>query len=118
MMIALSVIAMLLTLSAPSFSSFVGKRNITGSTNLIGAFFDNIKMEAVKRNSWVTITYNEDEENWCFGAELGAHTKCDCLASPETTDCKLDTGGNPIILSNTSKYMSENLTGTGRKVNI
>jgi prepilin-type N-terminal cleavage/methylation domain-containing protein len=102
LMIALSVIAILLTLSAPSFSSFVSKRNITGSTNLIGAFFENVKMEAAKRNSWVTITYNEHNENWCFGAQLGQHQQCDCLAGPEATDCKLDNGGNPIILSNTS----------------
>lgn len=102
LMIALSVITILLTLSAPSFSGFVSKRNITGSTNLIGSFFENVKMEAAKRNSWVTITYQEDEDNWCFGAELGEHQQCDCLAAPETTDCKLDTGGNPIILSNTS----------------
>jgi prepilin-type N-terminal cleavage/methylation domain-containing protein len=102
LMIALSVIAILLTLSAPSFSGFASKRNITGSTNLIGAFFDNVKMEAAKRNSWVTVTYSEDQENWCFGAELGEHQTCDCLAAPETTDCKLDVGGNPFILSNTS----------------
>lgn len=102
LMIALSVIAILLTLSAPSFSGFVSKRNITGSTNLIGSFFDNVKMEAVKRNRWVTITYKESGGNWCFGAELGRHDKCDCLASAETTECKFDTDGDPMVLSNTS----------------
>jgi type IV fimbrial biogenesis protein FimT len=102
LMISLSIVAILLTLSAPSFSGFIAKRQITGSTNLIGAYFENVKMEAAKRNRFVTITYKEDGGDWCFGAELGEHQKCDCLAAAETTDCKLDTGGNPITLSNTS----------------
>lgn len=102
LVVALSVIAILMTLSSASFSGFLSKRNITGSTNLIGAFFDNVKMEAAKRNSWVTITYDEGGGNWCFGAQLGKHQTCDCLAAPETTDCKLDAGGDSFILSNTS----------------
>ena len=106
LMIALSVIAILLTLSAPSFSGFISKRQVTGTTNLIASYFDNVKMEAARRNSFITITYNKstDGTQWCFGAKAGEHQTCDCLAEGDAMDCKLPVGGTtePMILSNTS----------------
>lgn len=111
LMVSLSVVAILMTLSVPSFSGFISKRKVTGTTNLIAAYFENVKMESAKRNSWITITYKKDADgiNWCFGAEKGHHQKCNCLAAPETTDCKLTADDKPMILTNLSDPAFEQL---------
>ncbi len=104
LLVSLSVIVILMTLSVPSFSGFIDKRTVAGSTNLIGAYFENVRMESAKRNSWITITFRKhaDGVNWCFGAEKGKNQTCDCLEAAETTDCRLAAGDKPMILSNTS----------------
>lgn len=107
LIITLSIIAILLSLSAPSYSEFINKRKIVGAANMISTYFENVKMESVKRSAWVTLTYKEssDGTNWCFGAKMGRHKSCDCLADPEVTDCRLDpdeTDNQAMIISNTS----------------
>jgi len=113
-----SVLALLLTLSAPSFSGFINKREVAGAANLISAFLDNIKMESIKRNRFVAITYMESENgiDWCFGAKVRPDKdaednqhECDCLASAETTNCRLDAGGPPVVFSNSSYSKFEGL---------
>jgi prepilin-type N-terminal cleavage/methylation domain-containing protein len=104
LLITLSVIAILLTLSAPSFSEFINKRQITGATNLVASYFDNVKMEAARRNSFITVTYQQNSRGtqWCFGAKAGRHNKCDCLAQGDEMDCKLTVGDDdqPMVLTN------------------
>jgi type IV fimbrial biogenesis protein FimT len=107
LIITLSVIAILLSFSAPSYSEFINKRKIVGTANLIGTFFENVKMESVKRSEWITLTYKESSNgaDWCFGAKMGRHKSCDCLADPAVTDCRLDPGetdNQAMIMSNTS----------------
>ena len=115
LMTALSIIAILLTLSAPSYSEFINKRTLAGATDLIGSYFENVKMESVKRNSWVTITYKEANggADWCFGATMDQHVKCDCMASAETTDCRLDANEEPMVLTSTSYKGFDDLQITG-----
>lgn len=105
-MITVSVLSILLSLSAPSYSEFINKRKVAGVTDQISTFFENVKMEAVTRNDFVTITYKKTGNNWCFGARTGQHAKCDCLATEpsESNACQIDLspGGQAVILSNTS----------------
>ena len=98
LMTALSVIAILMSLSAPSYSEFVTKRRVAGAANLIATFFENVKMESVKRNEFASITYKKSDngEDWCIGAVIGKDTACDCMA--ETAVCLIDS--DPVILSN------------------
>jgi type IV fimbrial biogenesis protein FimT len=79
---ALSVITILLSMSAPSYSEFIVKRKIAGGADLISTFFQNVKMEALKRNEFASVTYKkaDDGTNWCLGAVLGKEVACDCMA--------------------------------------
>lgn len=108
LIIALSVIALLMSLSAPSYSEFINKRKIAGAADMIGMYFENVKMESVKRNVWVTVNYKETSDGtaWCLGAQIGKHKRCDCMAAPAEEDyCQFnpdDANDAAMILSNTS----------------
>jgi prepilin-type N-terminal cleavage/methylation domain-containing protein len=98
LMTALSVIAILMSMSAPSYSEFINKRKVAAGANLIATFFENVKMEAVKRNAFATVSFQvaDNGTDWCLGAMLGKEVACDCLA--EVEECKID--GVTTILSN------------------
>ena len=97
LVITVSVVAIMAGLSAPAYSKFISKRKISVAANMIGVFFENVKMEAIKRNEFVTISYQSEEEDgsWCIGATVGSDAECDCMA--ETPECLIDTV--PTILS-------------------
>jgi len=96
LLVALSVIAILLTVSVPSYSEFITKRSVAGAAELITTFFENVKMESVKRNDYITINYKKSGENWCIGAVTGKDVACDCMAA--TPECLVDSV--PTVLSN------------------
>lgn len=98
LMTALSVIAILMSLSAPSYSEFISKRKVAGAANLVAEFFENVKMESVKRNEFASVTYKKADNgiDWCLGAVMGKDAACDCMA--ETEVCLIDSA--PVILSN------------------
>ena len=107
LMTALSTLAILLSLSAPSYSEFISKRKVAGAANLVASFFENVKMESVKRNEFASITYKKADNgtDWCIGAMMGKEVACDCMA--ETAACLIDSV--PTILSNESFDEFENL---------
>ena len=98
LMTALSVIAILLSLSTPSYSEFIVKRKVAAGADLIATFFDNAKMEALKRNEFASVTFKKADNgtDWCLGAVMGNDVACDCMA--ETPACQIDSV--PTILSN------------------
>jgi prepilin-type N-terminal cleavage/methylation domain-containing protein len=98
LMTTLSVIAILLSVSAPSYSEFISKRKVAAGADLIATFFGNVRMEAVKRNEFASVTYKKSENgtSWCLGAVIGKEVACDCMA--ETPACLIDSV--PTILSN------------------
>lgn len=100
LMVATSVIAILMSLSAPSYSEFVNKRKVSGAANLVATFFENVKMESIKRNEFASITYKKADNgtDWCLGAVIGREVTCDCMA--ETPVCLIDS--IPSVLSNES----------------
>jgi len=77
---ALSVLAVLVALSAPSYSQFISKRNVAGAADLVATFFQNAKMESVKHSQYVSVSYKKDGTSWCLGAKTGS--ACDCLQEP------------------------------------
>lgn len=97
LMISVTIVTILLSLAAPSYSQFLSKRKVAGAANLIGMYVENIKMQAIKRNEFISISYkkNETGTQWCIGATSGNGTACDCLA--ETPQCLIDAA--PSILS-------------------
>jgi type IV fimbrial biogenesis protein FimT len=100
LVVTLSMIAILISLAAPSYSQFISKRTVAGAANLVATFFEDIKMKSVKRNEYVTISYKKSANglDWCLGAITGKDTVCDCMA--ETPQCLIDS--IPMVLSNVS----------------
>ena len=107
---ALSVIAILLSMSAPSYSEFIVKRKVAAGADMIATFFENAKMEAVKRNEFTSVTFKKAENgtDWCLGAVTGKELACDCFA--ETPACQIDSV--PTILSNETFAQFNDLLAT------
>ena len=97
-MVAMSVLVILLSMSAPSYSEFIDKRKVAGAANLVATFFENVKMESLKRHSFASVSYKKADNgtDWCLGAVMGKEVACDCMA--ETPECLIDSV--PVILSN------------------
>jgi type IV fimbrial biogenesis protein FimT len=110
LMIALSVLAIMMSMSVPSYSEFINKRKVSGAANLIATFFENVKMESVKRNQFASITYKKADNgtDWCLGAIMGKEVACDCMA--ETPACLIDSV--PTILSNQTYAQFNNLNAS------
>ena len=98
LIITFSVVAILLGLGASTYSQFVSKRKVAGAADLVTTFFENVKLQSIKRNQFATITYKHaaDGAAWCLGAVMGKDVSCDCLA--ETPQCLID--AVPTVLSN------------------
>ena len=107
---ALSVIAILLSMSAPSYSEFIVKRKVAAGADLIATFFENARMESVKRNEFASVTFKkaDDGNDWCLGVVMGKELACDCMA--ETTACQIDSV--PAILSNETFAQFNDLIAT------
>ena len=98
LIITVSVVAILIGFSAPSYSKFITKRKVAGAANMISVFVETLKMESIKRNEFATLSYQmeDDGNSWCIGAVLGRDTPCDCMA--EILECQIDSV--PKVLSN------------------
>lgn len=96
----MSVLTILLGLSGPSYSEFINKRKVAGAANLVATFFEDVKIESIKRNEFASISYKKAENGaeWCLGAVIGREVACDCMA--ETPECLID--GVPSLLTNES----------------
>lgn len=96
LLVALSISAILLSMAAPSYSEFMSKRRLAGASNLISMYFQDIKMHSIKRNEFISISYqvSEDGTQWCIGAVLGQDNSCDCMAVPN--QCTIDSNVSSI----------------------
>jgi hypothetical protein len=89
---------------------------LTNGAEQIMTFVNSAQMEAMKQNSIVTVSYwRTADNNWCFGATLGA-TACDCneKTSTETDFCAIDTAQRVITNANTGNVnLLKSITGDG-----
>lgn len=110
LMTALSVIAILLSLSTPSYSEFIVKRKVAAGADLIATFFENARMEAVKRNEFASVTFKKADNgtDWCLGVVMGKEVACDCMAA--TPACQIDSV--TTTLSNSSFAQFNDLLAT------
>lgn len=104
LMVGLSVTAILLSIAAPSYSEFVSKRRVAGATNLIAMYLEDVKMQSIKRNAFIAVSYkvSEDGSQWCLGATLGKDTSCDCAAVP--SECLIDSTASTISQSTYEEF--------------
>lgn len=108
LLITLSMSAILLSLGVPSFSQFIAKRTVAGAANLVAVFFENVKMESLKRSEFMTVNYKKSTSGtgWCIGAVTGKDVACDCMAA--TPQCLVDSVA--MVLSNETYARFDDLT--------
>lgn len=85
LMVAIAILAILVTLAAPSFSSFIDKYRVKRAADTVSAFLINTKSEAIKRNTRVRAVFQATGSSWCAG--MTTADTCDCTAA---TSCQID----------------------------
>lgn len=88
MMVAIAILAILVSLAAPSFNSFIDKYRVKRAADSISAFLINTKSEAIKRNTTVRAVFKTG--GWCVGMTTDA--TCDCTVA---NSCQLKLNGVP-----------------------
>ena len=101
MLITIAIVAVVVSLAAPSYSTFIEKRKITGGAEEIASFMMLARSEAVKHNQQTTVSFvRNGDTDWCIGMMFGS-APCDCENSTVTDAdyCALkytDSGGNVV----------------------
>lgn len=85
LMVTIAVLAILVTLAAPSFNSLIDKYRVKRAADTISAFLINAKSEAIKRNTTVRTVFNTAGATWCAGMTTAA--TCDCTVA---NACQID----------------------------
>lgn len=99
-LITMVVVALLLSLAAPSFSSLVQKRRITSVSEQLASFLVIAQSESVKKNRPVTVSFTRTSAtNWCVGRAEGTAT-CNCTNPVAVDYCQID-GVATVIDGNT-----------------
>ena len=73
LMITIAIVAVLITLAAPSFSEFFAKNRLKRATEEVYGLIVKAKAETVTRNTNLTVSVDGDA--WCVGY---ADAACDC----------------------------------------
>lgn len=82
MLIAVAVLAIIVSLALPSYQSIIEKRQVTSAAEQLTAFLSSMKGEAVKLNEDLALSYTEDV---CLGFQQSL-SPCDC----STNSCKVN----------------------------
>lgn len=79
LMITILVAAVLIALAAPLYKEVRERSIVLGATGDLAAAFQQAKLEAAKRNDFVTVSVRGPAgAAWCIGVQSGA-TGCNCL---------------------------------------
>jgi prepilin-type N-terminal cleavage/methylation domain-containing protein len=105
-MVAVAILAILVTLAAPSFNSFIDKYRVKRAADSISAFLVNTKSEAIKRNKTVRAVITGSGATWCAGMTEAA--TCNCSTGP----CQID-GVDRVISGASFKGVGLNGPDTG-----
>lgn len=90
LMVTLAVLAVLVTLAAPSFAEFRERQALRGVADNLVATLGLAKEEAVKRDSWVRVDFKALGDGVCMGAKLvttAGDAGCDCTDTDAATAC-------------------------------
>ena len=71
LMITLAVLAVILSLAAPSFVTFINNNRVTGATNDLIASFSLARIEAIKSNATALIQSKNGSADWAGGHRIG-----------------------------------------------
>lgn len=103
LLIAVAVLAIITSMALPSYRTIIEKRQVTSGSQQVGAFISAAKLEAVKRNENVTVSYvYTDETDWCIGMVIG-DANCTCSADTDANTCKID-GTDRVLIPDNLNY--------------
>jgi type IV fimbrial biogenesis protein FimT len=88
LMITIAVAAVFVALAAPAYIETRQRSIVRGAAAALVGAVTQAKMEAAKRNDFVTVSVRGSVSAWCIGLQAGA-TGCDCLSAT----CDIDQVG-------------------------
>lgn len=96
LLLALAVVAIIATSSLPSMRGMIERQQLRGAVNDLHAEFLNARMEALRRNTPVSLSFRGEESGtpWCLA--LSDSGPCDCFSAD---DCRLSGTPRRIISS-------------------
>lgn len=82
------IIAILTAMAVPSFTGFRQRAIVRGAAGNLVAAVTQAKLEAARRNNFVTVSVQGGTSGWCIGVQSGnvasGTTECDCTAAAGT----------------------------------
>jgi prepilin-type N-terminal cleavage/methylation domain-containing protein len=85
LLVAVAVLAILMTAAIPSFLEFRDRAGLRGSADQMASFWGEARFEALRRNSLVKVSFEVDGTNFCLGAatttDPADETPCGCFTA-------------------------------------
>lgn len=103
MVIALAIIAVLATVTIPSYENFTDKARLKGAAENLAANLALARTEAIKRNMILSVSFTATgNSTWCFG--IDENTGCNChLVDPTNANaCALPVAGAQALMATTT----------------
>jgi len=92
-LVTMTVIGIMMTIGAPSLLNIITKHHLKGATETIYADLQLARMEAIKRNKNISLTFQAtDTPSWCYAM----HDDSDCDCNLENS-CKIE--GKPSMVT-------------------
>lgn len=84
-MVVIAILAIFLTIAAPSFQDFRERSAVRGASEQFVGLLAQARFESARRNRPVSVNVQRDGDIWCAGAIQGNATACDCFVSNPAT---------------------------------
>lgn len=107
LMVTIAVLAILLTLAAPSFNDFFQRYRLRGAADDVVTLMAMARSEAIARNRNVAIVFSGTGEAWCVGGAAAAEPAApgELVTSVPTCNCSGDcTIGGRVMESQGANY--------------
>jgi prepilin-type N-terminal cleavage/methylation domain-containing protein len=92
-LVTMLVVCIMATIGVPSFLDLINKHRLKGATESIYGDLQLARMEAIKRNKNITISFHEGGyQDWCYAMHDGSGCDCNVL-----NNCRLDNHYSRII---------------------
>lgn len=84
-LMVIAVVAIMATAGLPSLQGMIERQHLRGAANALYTDMLNARMEAIRRNVPVSMSFATDADSgqWCVG--LSDHGPCDCLLAADCT---------------------------------
>lgn len=125
LMVTIAVLAILMTLAAPSFAEFAERQALRGAVDGFAAAIAQAKEESIKRDQWVRVDFKSLGDGLCMGgatvATSTASTGCDCSSATACTiaqfpeserDLKRVTRNGQAVFGTDAGFVVDPRTGT------